>query len=93
MSWGIRNLHARGGGYGQVASTLNPHISRYCSVTLETCAYAGTGDVLKVQDMLFMCGEHINIENQGEGPDFYWMVRGLLHMQSSPSVLPCCKRC
>ena len=32
----------------EVAKTLNEKISKYCLVTLETCAYAGTGNVLKV---------------------------------------------
>jgi hypothetical protein len=32
----------------EVAKTLNEKISKYCLVTIETCAYAGTGNVLKV---------------------------------------------
>lgn len=32
----------------EVAKTLNEKISKYCLVTLETFAYAGTGNVLKV---------------------------------------------
>lgn len=55
-----------------MASTLHPHISKYCSVTLETCAYAGTGDVLKVQDMLFLCGEHISTDDTT-----FWKVRAV----------------
>jgi 26S proteasome regulatory subunit N1 len=33
-------------------------LGKYASVTLETCAYAGTGNVLKVQQMLHLCAEH-----------------------------------
>jgi 26S proteasome regulatory subunit N1 len=32
---------------------------RYCALTVETCAYAGTGDVLKVQQLLSICAEHL----------------------------------
>ena len=32
----------------EVAKTLNEKVSKYCLVTIETCAYAGTGNVLKV---------------------------------------------
>ena len=31
-----------------MSKTLNETISKYCQVTLISCAYAGTGDVLKV---------------------------------------------
>lgn len=43
----------------EVAKTLNEKISRYLQVTLESCAYAGTGNVLKVQYFLGLCGEHL----------------------------------
>lgn len=33
-------------------------IAKYTSLTVETCAYAGSGNVLKVQQMLAACGEH-----------------------------------
>mmetsp|Transcript_31070 Transcript_31070/g.68978 ORF Transcript_31070/g.68978 Transcript_31070/m.68978 type:complete len:901 (-) Transcript_31070:581-3283(-) len=46
----------------EVSKTLNEHISKFCQVTLESLAYAGTGDVLKVQELLAMCGEHIETE-------------------------------
>ncbi|KAK9829660.1 hypothetical protein WJX72_007157 [[Myrmecia] bisecta] len=50
----------------EVAKTLNERISRYAQVTLETAAYAGTGDVLKVQHLLALCGEHIEVEEGSE---------------------------
>ena len=46
-----------------MAKTLDEHVSQYCQVVLETCAYAGTGDVLKVQEMLAHAGEHIATED------------------------------
>ena len=34
-------------------------MGRYAEVTLESCAYAGTGNVLNVQKMLHICAEHL----------------------------------
>ena len=39
--------------------TIEHKISKYALFTLETCAYAGTGNVLKVQQMLHHCAEHL----------------------------------
>lgn len=41
-------------------------------VIVDTCAYAGTGNVLKIQEMLHLCAEHVpkkkeNAEGEGEG--------------------------
>lgn len=46
----------------QTSKTLNSVISSYCEITVLTCAYAGTGNVLKVQQLLKICGEHIKDE-------------------------------
>ncbi|GIL54030.1 hypothetical protein Vafri_9585 [Volvox africanus] len=46
----------------EVAKTLSERISQFAVVTLESCAYAGTGNVLKVQGLLAMCGEHITTD-------------------------------
>lgn len=54
----------------QVAKTLNERISQYAQVTLESLAYAGTGDVLKVQQLLALCAEHEAVEE-----DTAWKVR------------------
>jgi len=43
----------------ETTKTLNPKIAGYCELTVETCAYAGTGNVLKVQQLLKTCGEHL----------------------------------
>jgi 26S proteasome regulatory subunit N1 len=34
-------------------------MGKYASLTVETCAYCGTGNVLKVQKLLAECGEHL----------------------------------
>lgn len=39
--------------------TIEHKIAKYALLTLETCAYAGTGNVLKVQEMLHHCAEHL----------------------------------
>lgn len=41
---------------------MNEKISKFCEVTLEACAYAGSGNVLKVQEWLSLCGEQIDTE-------------------------------
>ncbi len=47
----------------QVTKTLNERITKYCQVTLESMAYAGTGDVLKLQQLLALVGEHEEVED------------------------------
>lgn len=69
------------GDHLQVVKTLSERISGYCEVTLETMAYAGTGDVLMVQKMLSIVGEHIEVE-EGES----WKAR-LLSSASSISTI------
>jgi 26S proteasome regulatory subunit N1 len=39
--------------------TIEHSISKYALLTLETAAYAGSGNVLKVQEMLHHCAEHL----------------------------------
>jgi 26S proteasome regulatory subunit N1 len=39
----------------------------YASLTVETCAYAGTGNVLKVQKLLSACGQHPEKEQSHQG--------------------------
>jgi 26S proteasome regulatory subunit N1 len=39
--------------------TIEHKLSKYAVILLETCAYAGSGDVLKVQEMLHHCAEHL----------------------------------
>jgi 26S proteasome regulatory subunit N1 len=46
----------------QIVKTLTEHVSKYAQIVLDSCAYAGTGNVLKVQELLGLCGEHIETE-------------------------------
>jgi len=39
--------------------TIEHKISKYAALLLETCAYAGSGNVLKVQEMMHQCTEHL----------------------------------
>ena len=55
----------------EVARSVHERIARVAAVMLDTCAYAGTGNVLKVQEMLSICGETIDAEEGAE-----WKVRG-----------------
>ena len=56
----------------EVAKTLCPRVSEFLQVTLEVCAYAGSGNVLKVQAMLARCGAHPDLDGdetaEGEEP-------------------------
>ena len=42
----------------EVAKTLPARISGYLQTVLDVCAYAGSGNVLKIQSLLAKCGEH-----------------------------------
>eukprot|EP01041_Mallomonas_annulata_P006987 gene6987-14202_t len=50
----------------EAVKTVDHRIGKYAEITLETCAHAGTGNVLKVQRMLLICAEHLteNAEHQ-----------------------------
>lgn len=43
----------------EAAKTIEHRMSKYLVTTLETCAYAGSGNVLKIQQLLRLCAEHI----------------------------------
>lgn len=49
----------------EVVRTLPERVSKLLQTTLEAAAYAGTGDVLRVQALLAACGEHIETD-EGE---------------------------
>lgn len=40
-------------------------ISKTAQVLVEACAYAGTGNVLKIQAMLHHCDDHIGVSAEG----------------------------
>ena len=50
----------------EAVRTVEHKRGKYAEITLDTCARAGTGDVLKIQQMLKICSEHLteNAEHQ-----------------------------
>lgn len=52
----------------EVSKTFNEKIRKYCDMTLLSCAYAGTGNVLKVQHFLGQCAQHHEKGEAGQGP-------------------------
>jgi 26S proteasome regulatory subunit N1 len=44
----------------EAVQTVEHKMGKYAQVVLESCAYAGTGNVLKVQQMLHLCAEHLD---------------------------------
>ncbi|KAL6067324.1 26S proteasome non-ATPase regulatory subunit 2 [Balamuthia mandrillaris] len=42
----------------ETLKTVSGPVGSYTTLTVETCAYAGTGNVLKIQKLLSICGEH-----------------------------------
>ncbi|KAF9612292.1 hypothetical protein IFM89_038862 [Coptis chinensis] len=49
----------------EVSKTFNEKIRKYCDMTLLSCAYARTGNVLKVQNLLGHCAQHLE-KDKGE---------------------------
>ncbi|XP_038684206.1 26S proteasome non-ATPase regulatory subunit 2 homolog A [Tripterygium wilfordii] len=52
----------------EVSKTFNEKIRKYCDMTLLSCAYAGTGNVLKVQTLLGQCAQHLENGETHQGP-------------------------
>jgi 26S proteasome regulatory subunit N1 len=52
----------------EVAKTFDEKIRKYCDVTLMSLAYAGTGNVLKVQKLLGICSQHLDKGETHQGP-------------------------
>ncbi|KAK6919119.1 26S proteasome non-ATPase regulatory subunit RPN1, C-terminal [Dillenia turbinata] len=52
----------------EVSKTFNEKIKKYCDMTLLSCAYAGTGNVLKVQNLLGHCAQHLDKGENHQGP-------------------------
>lgn len=48
----------------EVAKTFSERIAPYAAAVIESLAYAGTGDVLKVQQFISIAGEHIEVEEE-----------------------------
>jgi 26S proteasome regulatory subunit N1 len=58
--------------YDATIETLKaiPHqASKQIQVLVEMCAFAGTGNVLRVQTMLQQCGEHLNAKDAAANPE------------------------
>eukprot|EP01087_Luapelamoeba_hula_P008624 TRINITY_DN216_c0_g1_i1.p1 TRINITY_DN216_c0_g1~~TRINITY_DN216_c0_g1_i1.p1 ORF type:complete len:904 (+),score=160.99 TRINITY_DN216_c0_g1_i1:66-2714(+) len=51
----------------ETVRALPGEVGKYAALTVETCAYAGTGNVLKIQELLKVCGEHREKEKEAEG--------------------------
>ncbi|XP_009354293.1 26S proteasome non-ATPase regulatory subunit 2 homolog A [Pyrus x bretschneideri] len=52
----------------EVSKTFNEKIRKHCDMTLLSCAYAGTGNVLKVQNLLGHCSQHLEKNETHQGP-------------------------
>eukprot|EP00268_Persea_americana_P057674 TRINITY_DN691_c0_g1_i1.p1 TRINITY_DN691_c0_g1~~TRINITY_DN691_c0_g1_i1.p1 ORF type:complete len:893 (-),score=184.61 TRINITY_DN691_c0_g1_i1:411-3089(-) len=52
----------------EVSKTFNEKIRKYCDLTLLSLAYAGTGDVLKVQNLLGCCAQLPEKGENHQGP-------------------------
>eukprot|EP01006_Ploeotia_vitrea_P026081 TRINITY_DN59051_c3_g1_i1.p1 TRINITY_DN59051_c3_g1~~TRINITY_DN59051_c3_g1_i1.p1 ORF type:complete len:947 (-),score=-30.00 TRINITY_DN59051_c3_g1_i1:112-2952(-) len=53
----------------EALKTISHDMREYAEITLETCAYAGTGDVLQVQKMLRVCAEHLTSPEENKTND------------------------
>lgn len=52
----------------EVLKTFHEKIRKHCDMTLLSCAYAGTGNVLKVQHFLGQCAQHLEKGESFQGP-------------------------
>ncbi|XVE49971.1 hypothetical protein DITRI_Ditri01bG0124500 [Diplodiscus trichospermus] len=52
----------------EVSKSFNEKIRKYCDITMLSCAYAGTGNVLKVQNLLGHCAQHLEKGESHQGP-------------------------
>lgn len=43
---------------------INEPLRSFATVLVECCAYAGTGNVLKIQHMLHICSEHFDNKDE-----------------------------
>ncbi|KAJ8544721.1 hypothetical protein K7X08_017304 [Anisodus acutangulus] len=52
----------------EVSKTFHEKIRKHCDMTLHSCAYVGTGNVLKVQQSLGQCAQHLEKGETYQGP-------------------------
>lgn len=50
----------------ETTGALNEKVAKYCALTVDTCAYAGTGNVLKVQELLKISSEKVEEDQDGQ---------------------------
>jgi len=50
----------------ETLKTISHTMGKYASLTVETCAYAGTGNVLKVHKLLDMCADHLDEKDKSQ---------------------------
>ena len=48
----------------EAIQALTPKIRKFCEYTVDACAYAGTGNVLKIQKLMEECGQHYEEEDE-----------------------------
>ena len=58
-------------------------MGKYALLTVETCAYAASGNVLKVQKLLDICGDHLEDKNLHQAI----AVLGKKHPQLTPNPI------
>jgi hypothetical protein len=71
----------------EVAKTLHEKISKFCQVTLDSCAYAGTGNVLKVLIFVFCLAGQWGYYVLREATPFYDIGQNTLYLGSF--FVPC----
>ncbi|CAL5411053.1 unnamed protein product [Camellia sinensis] len=68
LSLGLGLLYLGKQATAEVSKTFNEKIRKYYDMTLLSCAYAGTGNVLKVQHLLGQCAQHLEKGETHQGP-------------------------
>lgn len=64
-------------------STLNPKVAKYCEMTVKTCAYAGTGNVAQIKELMKQLVEKIDKEEDAAHQSVAVMGIGLIAMGES----------
>lgn len=49
-----------------VSAIQDPTFAKLSAVLLESCAYAGSGNVIQVQKLLHLCAEHLNEDGMNQ---------------------------
>jgi len=61
-------------------ATLNPKIAKYCETAIKTCAYAGTGNVAQVKELMKLLVEKIEKEEEASHQSVAVIGIGLIAM-------------